>query len=132
MSSNTARVIHHFSTLLFTETVTVCIILCMSTVAKFPQPGDIQSVVAGEIRAWMGRRGVTQTALAETLGLSQSQISKRLRGTIPLDIVELKKIADFLGVDVATLVGGAPTTGPNPPGRPSAPTQPYVAHLAAA
>lgn len=86
----------------------------MSTVSHLPQPGSLQAVVAGEIRAWMGRRNVNQTALAQALGVSQSQISKRLKGTVPFDIVELEKVARFLGVSVAGLVG-APEGGTTPP-----------------
>ncbi len=86
----------------------------MSTVVPIRASEDIRDVVAGEVRAWMGRRGVNQTALAAAIGVSQSQISKRLKGTIPFDIVELARVAAFLNVDVALLVGGAANgAGPN-------------------
>lgn len=52
-----------------------------------------------EIKAWMARRDVNQTMLAEHLGLSQSQLSKRLRGSIVMKVDELESIADFLDVD---------------------------------
>lgn len=59
----------------------------------------------------MGRRHVNQTQLAAALDISQSQMSKRLRGAIALDIDELEKIAAFLGVDIAAFFGDSPTSG---------------------
>lgn len=56
------------------------------------------------VRAEMARADVTQTALASAIGLSQSALSKRLRGVIPFDINELTAVADHLGVEVTTLL----------------------------
>lgn len=90
----------------------LCILLCMTTVSHLPQPaGDARSRVAGEVRAWMARRGVTQTVLSAGVHIGQSQISKRLSGKIPFDVDELDRIAEFLGVDMLTLLGGAPQGG---------------------
>lgn len=85
--------------------------LCMSTVTPFPVQADIRSVVAGEVRAWMARRGVSQVVLSAGVGIGQSQISKRLNGKIPFDVDELDRIAKFLGIDLLTLLGGAPRIG---------------------
>jgi transcriptional regulator with XRE-family HTH domain len=60
--------------------------------------------VAGEVRAAMARRGVSQTALAGALGMSQAAVSRRLRGAIPLDVKELAAIAEILGVPMSVLV----------------------------
>jgi len=60
--------------------------------------------VAGEVRAAMARRGVSQTALAAALGMSQAAVSRRLRGAIPLDVKELAAIAEILGVPMSVLV----------------------------
>jgi transcriptional regulator with XRE-family HTH domain len=75
---------------------------------------DIKSLVAGEIRAWMGRRGENQTRLAEAMGLTQSQVSKRLRGQIAFDIEELELAARFLGCEVQELLGAPPGYDPSP------------------
>lgn len=56
----------------------------------------------------MARRGVSQVALCSRLSLSQSQLSKRLSGVIPLDINEVHAIAEALSVDVATLLQDVP------------------------
>lgn len=88
----------------------------MSTVTALPSSGgDIRMVVASEIRAEMGRKGYKQADMAVALGVSQSQVSKRLRGVISLDVVELAAVAQWLDVPVAQLVGGAGRPhGPNP------------------
>lgn len=46
----------------------------------------------------MARQHRYQRELAKAIGLSQPQVGKRLRGTIPFDVAELEKVADFLGV----------------------------------
>lgn len=53
----------------------------------------------------MARRGVSQTRVAERLGISQSAVSARLSGRTPFDVNELVTIADFLGVPVTALIG---------------------------
>jgi transcriptional regulator with XRE-family HTH domain len=73
------------------------------------RPND---VVAEEIRVLMARRGVRQQVLAQLLGISQSQFSKRMLSKIVFDIEEIGKLADFFGVDMSELVGGQRTTPP--------------------
>lgn len=87
----------------------------MSTVSAFPQRPDVADVVGGEIRAWMGRRRVNQSQLAQALGMTQSAVSKRLNGHIAFDIKELDRIAEFLGIEVAELFGAPPGQRPPPP-----------------
>ena len=94
----------------------------MSTVTQLR--ADITSVVTGEIKAEMARRNYRQSDLALALGITQSQVSKRLRGAIPFDVVELDRIAAWLGVPLAVLVGGLgrPGGGPDSP----VPTEPLT------
>ena len=56
------------------------------------------------VRAEMARAGVSQIDLAERVGLSQSGLSKRLRGVVPFDVNELDSIATALGVPVVSLL----------------------------
>ena len=56
------------------------------------------------VRAEMARAGVSQIDLAERVGLSQSGLSKRLRGDVPFDVNELDAIATALGVPVVSLL----------------------------
>jgi len=59
------------------------------------------------VRAEMARRRLSQTVVAEHLGVSQMFISRRLSGDVPFDIVELYQLADFFGVPVTVLLGEA-------------------------
>lgn len=59
---------------------------------------DIRRTVGANVRAEMARRGVTQRQVAEALGISQPQISKRLAGRIAFDVVELQVIGRMLGL----------------------------------
>ena len=61
--------------------------------------------VAGEVRAEMARQRVTQREVAEHLGVSQPQISARLRGEIAFDTVELEILARAFGVPVTKFFG---------------------------
>lgn len=87
----------------------------MSTLRVVPdQPSRLRDRVATEVRANMARARMTQTDLAVVLGLTQSAVSKRLRGKIAFSVDELELVADALGVDPATLLGGRGDT-PQPP-----------------
>ncbi|ART69702.1 hypothetical protein BTO20_14875 [Mycobacterium dioxanotrophicus] len=61
------------------------------------------TTIADNVRAELARRQVSNSALAELLGLSLSAVSRRTRGETPFRDWELKAIADHLGVPVATL-----------------------------
>lgn len=56
------------------------------------------------VRAEIARKGMTQAEIAAAVGISQSQLSKRLRGSIPFDINELSSIAAVLGVPLGDLI----------------------------
>jgi transcriptional regulator with XRE-family HTH domain len=71
--------------------------------------------VAAEVRALMGRYNVTQVQLTQVLGVSQTGVSKRLRGKTPFDVNEIGILADFFNVDPSELVGGT-RLGPRPGG----------------
>lgn len=62
------------------------------------------ALTGANVRAEMARRGVSQTTLAQRIGMSQAQVSKRLRGVIAFDINELAAVADFLNVPLALLL----------------------------
>lgn len=49
--------------------------------------------------------GVTQSALAARLGLSQGQVSQRIRGAIEWRLSELRVVAEMTSTPVAELVG---------------------------
>ena len=63
--------------------------------------------VAGEARAALARRRITQKQLAKDTGRSQTYWSRRLSGEIALDVADLAVIARVTGVPMADLVAGA-------------------------
>lgn len=64
-----------------------------------------------EIKALMGRYDVSQTAVAELLGIKQPGVSARLRGVVDWKANELFVLAEAFGVHPAVLFGGR---GPSP------------------
>lgn len=71
-------------------------------------PDSLTHRVASEIRAEMGRQSVTQTRIAEVLGISQPQVSLRLAGSISFSVPELERIAEALGVPVTNFFAEPP------------------------
>lgn len=57
--------------------------------------------IAREIRAEMGRQGISQGQLADQLGCTQRSLSRRLTGDVPVDVAELEQLADALGVPLS-------------------------------
>ena len=58
-------------------------------------------------RAECARRRITQHQLAESLGLSQMAVSRRLSGAVALDVNELYAVAQLLDITPAELIGDA-------------------------
>lgn len=72
---------------------------------------DLPRVIAAEVRAEIARqKGPTQRELAELLGLSQPQVSDRIRGDVEWRISELAKVAELLGVPITKFVPAAEHT----------------------
>lgn len=55
----------------------------------------------------MGRQRISQTALAELLGRSQTYVWRRLVGQVPFDLAELEAIAEHLRVPAAQFLSSA-------------------------
>lgn len=65
------------------------------------------AVTGANVRAEMARRGISQSAIGQLLGISQASVSSRLRGATPFNINELVAIAAYLDVPLAVLTEGA-------------------------
>lgn len=63
------------------------------------------AVVAANVRSELNRLGKTQCELATALKLSQTAVSRRLRGLTPFDVDELATTAELLGVSASSLLG---------------------------
>jgi hypothetical protein len=89
----------------------------MTTVIQFPgrDATPLTATVSGEVRALMGRHGVSQARLGQWLGLHQTALSKRLRGETEWKVSEIDSIAQAFAVHPAALMGGY-ATDPRPGG----------------
>jgi transcriptional regulator with XRE-family HTH domain len=74
------------------------------------EPQTLTMQVAEEIRVAMLRRRITGAKLAHDLGVSAAWVSYRLTGTQPIDLNDLQRIADVLGVGVIDLLPAAGDT----------------------
>lgn len=73
-----------------------------------PRPKDTMDtfgkVVSRLLNEQRLQKGITQTELSDATGISQSQISKQMRGTRDINIDELGAIADALGIPLVFLI----------------------------
>lgn len=60
--------------------------------------------ILANVKAEMARRRVTQSDVADALGITAAGVSARFHGRTPLRVEELITIADLLKVNVAFLV----------------------------
>jgi transcriptional regulator with XRE-family HTH domain len=71
------------------------------------QPERARYLVADEIRVLMARHRITQADLGVVLGVTQTAVSKRIRGEVAFDVDELAKIAQHFGIEVTDLLEAA-------------------------
>lgn len=69
---------------------------------------EITHPTAAAVRAELARRGFTQTDAAGILGLSQTAFSRRLVGHVDFSVTEVRHLAAWLQVSVATLMPEIP------------------------
>lgn len=67
----------------------------------------LRGAVSEAIRVELARRRMSQRALAEATGLSQSYIGRRLTGEMPFTTDDLALVAAALGVSVLSLLPAA-------------------------
>lgn len=79
---------------------------------------DANLRVSSEIRAWLGRRQLTQKQLAQVLEISQGSLSFRMKGKTGWGFGELMKIAGWLDISLSELLGEdlVNAKGPHPVG----------------
>lgn len=88
----------------------------MDAVTQLYTSDSLSARVAAEVRAQAARRGLNQTELGRILGLSQPQISGRMRGRMPFRLDEIDLLARHFGIDAAELM----------PRRPAEPADPEI------
>jgi DNA-binding Xre family transcriptional regulator len=70
-------------------------------------PLNLAERIAGEIRAELGRRQMSQASLADALGLSRQRLSQILKNPGDIDLNRLEQICLALGVAPEELAGRA-------------------------
>jgi transcriptional regulator with XRE-family HTH domain len=96
---------------------------------KRPDPVDIE--VGHRIRIERLARGLSQTALANQLGVTFQQVQKYEKGTNRIGAGRLQHISHILQVPVSFLFEGAPTPHPHQDGAIAAPSPSYVSDFLA-
>jgi transcriptional regulator with XRE-family HTH domain len=56
-------------------------------------------LVAGEVRAWLGRRNMSARQAALKIGWTQPYLSRRITGDVPFNVRDLDSLAGLLDVD---------------------------------
>jgi transcriptional regulator with XRE-family HTH domain len=74
---------------------------------KGPDPRDIE--VGRRVRALRLERDMSQTALADRLGLTFQQVQKYEKGVNRIGAGRLQTISEIFGVSITDLFGNAPT-----------------------
>lgn len=78
-----------------------------------PQPFAVPAkptpdqALSATIRSYLAYRQAKQSDLAAALGISQPQVSARMRGEVRWTVAELYAVADFLGVTPGSLLDAA-------------------------
>jgi transcriptional regulator with XRE-family HTH domain len=70
-------------------------------------PDSVDQIVGRNIRIYRLQKGLTQTELADELGLTFQQVQKYEKGTNRVGSGRLLKIATFIGVPVTALFKGS-------------------------
>lgn len=65
---------------------------------------DLTRLVAANIRGLMAQHDVKQADMAESIGVSQSQFSKMLRGIKPIDLDQLDGMCTALDVKTSDII----------------------------
>ena len=78
--------------------------------------------IASAVNAFIARAGISKSATAREIGMSQSAFSRRTTGAEPFNADELGNLADFFGVTIIDLISGnvtqiAPNAKKAPPRR---------------
>lgn len=66
--------------------------------------GTLASHAAAHLRAEMARREINPAGLARQIGVSEMWVSRRMRGKTQITMEDLERLADALGIAVASFL----------------------------
>lgn len=76
------------------------------TITQQEQPG-LSAAVASEIRAEVGRQGLSRRRISTELGYSPSYLDRRFSGKVPFRLDELDRVAAYLKLTVPGVISEA-------------------------
>lgn len=91
----------------------------MSAVPNY-EVSDLTRLIASMIRGLMARHGVKQADMAAAIGVSQSQLSKMVRGVRPIDLDQADGMCRALGADLWEVIKEAEDVLANYDAKPNA------------
>ena len=100
-----------------------------SVIEHGPHPVDLH--VGGRLKQIRGLRGLSQTNLADAVGLTFQQIQKYEKGTNRVGASRIQQIAEILQVPVSFLFEGGPSGVPGPEGFSEGASPSYVSDFLA-
>lgn len=71
---------------------------------------ELDTYVANEVRAWLGRRRLSAAAAARRIGWTQPYLARRLNGMTTFTVTDLGALGQLLGVAPAAFLEGAPVS----------------------
>ena len=70
-------------------------------------PNPDAEMVGSRVRGLLAERKLSQSAMAEHLGISKAAMSRRIAGEIPFNVAELGSLAALLGVPTSRFIEAA-------------------------
>ena len=81
----------------------------MAEIHAMGGPGSgLSARVAGEVRAWAGRLSLSQKEIGRILGVTQGQVSARMRGNMEFSLSDIEKLAEAFGIEPLDLIAPEP------------------------
>lgn len=72
--------------------------------------GEIRNVIGNNIKKICEMKGIRQIDIAEFMGISQGSVSNWMKGINSIDIENLARLCEFLGVSLNQIYGIDPIT----------------------
>jgi len=72
--------------------------------------GEIRKKIGENIKKVCSLKGIRQVEISEYMGVSQGTVSNWFKGTNSIDIENLAKLCEYLGVSLDQIYGVAPLT----------------------
>ena len=72
--------------------------------------GEVRKIIGDNIKAICEMKGIKQIEIAEFMGISQGSVSNWMKGINSIDIENLARLCEFLGITLNQVYGVDPIT----------------------